>query len=111
MKNEDKIVELLSEYLKKHDALEERFVNFADQTNQTLQVHSDLLKNQSALLELLVKGQDMLVKGQEQLVKGQEETNQTITRLANAMSGFVELHTLNYSNHEQRIRELERKVK
>jgi hypothetical protein len=97
MKNEDKIVELLSEYLKKHDALEGKFVDFVDKTNQTLQFHSILL--------------EQMVKGQDQLVKGQGETNQAITRLANSMSSIVELQLINQSNYEQRLRALEEKLR
>jgi hypothetical protein len=54
MKNEDKIVELLVETLKKQDR------------------HEEILGIHGKLLEQLVKGQKALVKGQEELVNGQE---------------------------------------
>ena len=51
MKNEDRIVELPAETLRRHDMQEE------------------ILKSHGVLLEKLVEGQLMLVKGQDMLVK------------------------------------------
>lgn len=51
MKNEDKIVELLAETLKKQDR------------------HEEILGIHGKLLEKLVKGQDELVKGQKALIQ------------------------------------------
>ena len=50
MKNEDKIVELLSESLKRKDKQEE------------------ILKNHGSILERLAKGQEKLISSQEKLI-------------------------------------------
>jgi len=59
MKNEDRIVELLVEMLRKQDRHEE-----------IIHSQSEILKSHSELLKELVKGQQELVESQNKLVKG-----------------------------------------
>lgn len=118
MKNEERIIELLSEYLHKHDRLEDvvkRQTEILDRLEKQTEKLGETTVGYGRLLESL--GETTAGHGRllERLVdeavgtrEMQAETNRAVESLAKSLSAFVDVIRMQYENHEQRISTIER---
>ena len=95
MKKKSKIVELLSEMLRKGDRHDELF----ELQGKVLEKHSQLLEKLVEGQLNLIEGHNKLVEGQIDLVKGQIRTNKTLDEIKDAIKDFARL--------DERVRKLE----
>src|ERR1017187_6323057 len=87
MKEESKIVEQLTEMLRKSDRHDELF----ELQGKVLEKHSQLLEKLVEGQLDLIEGHNKLVKGQIDLVKGQIRTNSVLEEIKDAIKDIARL--------------------